>query len=175
MNIQEASLARVWQHFENPETAVGILTAFRGEYTYEQNVTRNRSLAADVRRLGYGFFYVDGYWIENQGTDQERPVKEDSVFVVGRTDDQNFSNNIHNLGNQYNQEAVIVKDSSGTKIVFKDGASQNLGKLAPGQLGSIYTKLRNNKHANTFIFTEERDDLGFIERLATLAGVRKFD
>jgi hypothetical protein len=172
MNINESSLSRVWQHFENPDRAVGILTAFRGEYTYEENVARNRSLAADIRRLGYGFFYVDGYWIENQGTEQERSVKEDSIFVVGQAADTDFKSRIHQLGNNYDQEAVIVKDASGTNIVFKDGTGSDLGRLSPGKLGTLYTKLRNNKKANTFVFTEERDDLGFVERLAKLAGIR---
>lgn len=166
MELNESSLSRVWGHFNNPERSVGILTAFRGEYTHDENVARNKSLAADIRDLGYGFFYVDGYWIENQGTDKERKVKEDSIIVVGPASDKDFGRNIHRLGNEYNQEAVVVKDSDGTNIIFADGSSDDLGKIAPGELGSIYTKLRNNKASNTFIFKEERDDVGFIARLA---------
>jgi hypothetical protein len=167
MDINESSLSRVWQHFfSNKNRSVGILTAFRGEYPYEENVKRNKSLAADIRNAGYGFFYVDGYWIENQGTEHERPVKEDSIFVVGPASDTSFKSKIHSLGNKYDQEAVIVKDTDGTNIVFKNGDRENLGTIAPGELGAIYTKLRNNKKANTFIFKEERDDIGFIARLA---------
>lgn len=168
MDINESSLSRVWQHFDNPNRAVGILTAFRGEYTHEQNVARNKSLAASIRQLGYGFFYVDGYWVENQGTPEEVAVSEDSIFVVGNATDPNFASNLHQLGNQADQDAVLVKDSKGTRLIYKDGAEKPLGNLSPGSLGQAYTKLRNNKSTNTFVFKEERDDIGFIARLAGL-------
>ena len=173
MNINESSLSRVWQHFNDPDKSVGILTAFRGDYDYEENVARNRTLAAKIKNAGYGFFYVDGHWIENQGTPEEQEVKEDSIFVIGKASDKSFANKIHELGNHYNQDAVLVKDSQGTRLIFKDGTTTPLGDIGVGGLGSAYTKLRTNKKANTFIFKEERDDVGFIVRLAKLAGIPK--
>ena len=166
MNINESSLSRVWQHFDNPDRAVGILTAFRGEHTREENLARNKGLSAAIRNLGLGFFYVDGYWVENQGTPEETAVAEDSIFVVGNASDKDFARKLHELGNKYNQDAVLVKDADGTRLIFKDGSEQSLGNLSPGGLGQAYTKLRNNKSSNTFIFKEERDDIGFIARLA---------
>ena len=164
--INESSLGRVWQHFNNPESNVALLTAFRGNYTYEQNVARNKSLAAQIRGLGYGFFYVDGFWIENEGTPDERKVKEDSLFVIAPQKDQDFVKRIHALGNEYDQDAVLVKDADKIKLVFNDGHEIEVGNLSAGGLGTMYTKLRNNKKTNTFIFTEERDEVGFIARLA---------
>lgn len=164
VDILEASLSRVWQHAESTDTAFAILTAFRGEYTYEDNVKRNRSLAADLKNQGYGFFYLDGYWVENSGTDQERRVKEDSIFIIAKTQ-QGFAQTIHSLGNRYDQEAVVVKDAEGTRLIFKDGSETSLGKLRPGKLGTIYSQLRGKKNA-TFVFESERDDLGWISRLA---------
>lgn len=166
--ITESSLSRVWQHYNDPTKSICLLTAFRGDYTYEENVARNKSLAADIRNAGYGFFYVDGNWIENQGTPNERKVKEDSLFVIGKSDDKDFANNLHKLGNQFNQDAIFVKDSAGSRFINKDGSVNEVGQLSPGSLGTAYTKLRNNKQANTFTFTEERDDIGFIARLAGL-------
>ena len=81
--LQEVKLSRVWQHFTNPKVVVAILTAFRGEYSYDENVRRNTLLASDIKSRGYGFFYVDGHWIENSGTSQARTVNEDSIFVIG--------------------------------------------------------------------------------------------
>jgi hypothetical protein len=162
--IDESSLSRVWQHAENPDTDFAILTAFRGEYPYEENVNRNRSLAADIRARGYGFFYLDGYWVENEGTDQERRVKEDSLFVINRRS-QGFAATIHRLGNRYDQEAVVVKDSASTRLIFKDGTEQPIGRLRPGAMGTLYSQLRHRKGA-TFVFENERDDLGWISRLA---------
>lgn len=164
--INESSLSRVWRHFNDPEKNVAILTAFRGENTYDENVALNKSLAASLRKQGYGFFYVDGYWIENQGTENERAVSEDSIFVIAPKSDRNFADIIHKFGNQYNQDAVLVKDLKGTRIINRDGSVYSLGEIQPGQLGSMYTKLRNNKKSNTFVFESERDDIGFIARLA---------
>lgn len=171
--LNESSLSRVWNHFTDPNRSVAILTAFRGDYTYEENVNRNKTLAADIRKEGYGFFYVDGYWIENQGTDEERHVSEDSIFVVAPASDTGFANKMHELGNQFNQDAVLVKDNKNTRIVNKDGSEIELGNMQPGKLGAMYTRLRNNKKSNTFVFEAERDDMGFISRLASLAGIKK--
>lgn len=168
MNINESSLSRVWQHFNNPDKSVALLTAFRGNNTYEENVARNRALAAKIRSAGYGFFYVDGFWIENEGTDQEQKVKEDSLFVIAPGKDAKFADTIHELGNEYQQDAVLVKDAAGIRLIYGDGQEIKLNTLNPGALGSMYTKLRNNKKTNTFIFTEERDEVGFIARLAGL-------
>ena len=166
-NINEASLSRVWQHTTNGKSAIGILTAFRGEYTAEENVNRNKLLAANIRTLGYGFFYLDGYWIENQNTAEEQHVKEDSLFVIGKITDTAFANNIHSLGNKFEQEAVIVQDEHPARLIFKDNTISELGVLQPGSLGEIYSKLRRNK--GTFIFKEERDDVGWIGRLADIS------
>jgi len=172
-SITEASLSRVWQHFNDPDRSVAILTAFRGEYDYDDNVKRNQSLTAKIRKLGYGFIFVDGYWVENPGTEDEVRVKEDSVFVVAPAAAPNFAQEIHDLGNSFQQEAVVVKDQQGTRLIFADGSTQPLGTIKPGSLGNIYTQLRTGKQSSTFVFEAERDDIGWIKRLAGVKTVDK--
>lgn len=163
--ILEASLPRVWQHFSS-DRPVALLTGFRGEYTKEENLRRNAALAADIRNLGLGFFYVDGYWIENQGTPEERKVSEDSIFVIGEPNtDEKFLDAIVKFGKQYDQDGVLVKTQNTVAIYDKNGeVLYPLNKLNPGKLGTMYTKPRNNKHTNTFVFTEERVDRGWAGR-----------
>lgn len=167
MNINESSLARVWQHTSG-DAPFAIITAFRGEYTREQNLQRNRSLSADIRNLGYGFFFLDGFWVENKGTDDERHVAEDSLFVIGdEGTDQDFLRQMVKLAKQNNQDGVLVKTDDGVKVYDKNGGEMfDVGNFAPGAAGEAYSKLRNNKKSNTFIFKEERDDIGWIGRLA---------
>ena len=172
MELNETSLGRVWSHFSNPEKSVAILTAFRGEHTYEENVNRNGGLAASIRNLGYGFIYLDGYWVENKGTDKEIHVKEDSILVNAPASDQNFIQAIHGLANSYDQDACLVKDSGGVRLIFSDGSEQQLGGIKPGKLAQAYSKLRTNKKTNTFVFEAERDDRGFLDRLSVLAGIK---
>lgn len=165
--MNEASLSRVWQHAES-DRPIALLTAFRGEYDYEENVRRNKELAATIRKLGYGYFFVDGYWIENEGTPEEKHVAEDTIFVIGQEgSDEKFRKQMIQLGAKYNQDGVLVKDKDGAKVYEKDGSVMfDVGTLKPGKAGEIYTRLRNNKKANAFIFEAERDDLGWLQRLA---------
>lgn len=163
-------LSRVWQHIES-DRPVCLLTAFRGQYTYDENVTRNKSLSAEIRNEGYGFFYVDGYWIENRGTENEQHVKEDTLFVIGDDDNPDleykFESDMITLGKKYDQEAILLKTKKGIRVVeLSSGNEIKLDKLSLGKIGEIYTKLRSNKNANTFIFENERDDLGWLQRLA---------
>ena len=168
--LLEHSLSRVWQHNQDPDKVFAILTAFRGEFDYAENVGRNKALAADVRALGYGFFYLDGKWIENEGTEDEREVKEDSLFVATKNK-QGFAKNILKLVRQYDQEAAVIKDDTSSKLLFQDGSTDSLGELQPGKIGTIYSKLRG-KPDQTFIFESERDDLSWIQRLAGIKSAK---
>ena len=165
--INEASLSRVWKHFNDPNTTIVILTGFRAEKTLEENERANRFIASKLRNAGFGFFYVDGYWIENEGTPEEIKVKEDSIFAICK--DPNKSKNLidlaHQLANKYNQDAIFVKSpAKGVYLLFKNGKEEKLdSEMKPGKLGSMYTKLRNNKKANTFIFETERDGNSFMK------------
>ena len=171
-SITEASLSRVWQHV-NSDQPSAMITAFRDEYSPDENVRRNIQLAMTVRELGYGFFYVDGFWIENQGTDREVRVSEVTVFVIGNEgDDAKFRKQMIGLGAEYNQDGVLVKDNEGAKVYDQSGGVMfDVGQLKPGKAGEMYTKLRNNKNSNTFVFEAERDNLGYISRLRKLAGI----
>lgn len=164
IQINEASLSRVWKHFNDENTTVIILTGFRGDLEKDKNIQRNKAIAGELKNAGYGYFYVDGYWIENQGTEDEIKVSEDSIFAINT--DTNKSKSFielgHKLANKYNQDAIFVKTPEKVYLKFKDGSEEELkGGLKPGKLGDFYTQLRNNKKANTFVFESERDGLGY--------------
>jgi hypothetical protein len=178
--LNEASLGRVWQHYKS-DRPIATLTAFRGEYTYEENVRRNKQLAAEVRELGYGFFFLDGAWIENEWTPQEKHVSEDSLFIIGdEKDDKRFRNEMIHLAKKYNQEGVLIKDSERVAVYDSSGnISFELSNLQPGMMGDVYSRLRTNKElpnkrlqpvSRSFKFESERDDLGWLGRLA---GIRQ--
>ena len=163
-NINEASLSRVWKHFNDKDTTIILLTGFRGDLEYKKNTERNKAIAGNLKNAGFGYFYVDGFWIENQGTEDEIKVSEDSIFAL--TTDLNKSNELvelgHKLGNNYNQDAIFVKTPKETYLYFKDGSKEkSSGGLKPGKLGDFYTQLRTNKKSNTFVFEKERDGLGY--------------
>ena len=47
--LKETTLSRVFRHFRNEKIPVGIITAFRGDNTYKENVKRNKVLAAKIK------------------------------------------------------------------------------------------------------------------------------
>jgi hypothetical protein len=102
-------------------------------------------------------------------------VSEDSLFVIApEGSDEKFRQQMIELGVKYNQDGVLIKDKEGAKVYDKSGGVMfDVGTLSPGKAGEMYTKLRNNKKSNTFVFEGERDDMGFISRLQKLAGVTK--
>lgn len=165
VEVKEASLSRIWKHTKSARP-FALLTAFRGEFDYEKNVQRNKKLAAQLRKEGYGFFYVDGAWIENEGTEDEIEVSEDSIFVVGNEgEDEKFLKQMIAHGKDYNQDGVLVKTQDGVKIYDQQGkVIFDVGSLKPGKMGTMYTKLRNNKKTNTFVFESIRLDGGWIAR-----------
>lgn len=145
-SINESSLSRVWQHTQEEGNPFGMMTAFRGEYSYDQNVIRNLKLKNDIRDLKYGFFYVDGYYIENEGTPNEKRVSEDSFFIVGSKSDNDgkLRGNMIMLAKKYNQETVLVKDIAGINLWTADGEKVlSLPAFKPNEVGEIYTQLRN--------------------------------
>lgn len=165
--IQESSLSRVFSHFENDNTLV-ILTAFRGDKSSSENIANNKKIASEFKKAGFGYFFVDGYWIENKGEEDEKKVSEDSIFVISNElRSKELINLAYNLASNYNQDAIFVKTKEETYLYFKNGSKEKLnGSLKLNKIGDFYTKLRNNKKANTFIFEGARENYGFFGNLA---------
>lgn len=166
-NINESSLSRVWKHFNDKDTTVVIFTAFRDGIKYEDNKAKNKKFAAELKNNKFGYFYVDGYFPENAGTEDEVEVKEDSIFAISSGNKgQDLINLCHKLANSANQDSIIVKDAKTGKIYFLDqkGNKDYLdGNLKPGALGMYYTKLRNKKMTNTFVFEKEVEGTGYFK------------
>ena len=163
MTLNESSLSRVWQHFKSDRTVV-IFTAFRDENAYEENNRKNRQFAVALKNAGFGYFFVDGYFPENEGTPEEVQAKENSIFAIA---EKNRGNDLiklcHGLANSAKQESIIVKDSDGNIYFLEDNDNKETlaGIMKPGKLGKYYTQLRNKKQSNIFVFESERDGLGY--------------
>jgi hypothetical protein len=78
-----------------------------------------------------------------------------------------FAEQMHQLGNKYQQEAIIVKSPDGAvRLKFSNGETQEIGQFNANRVAQAYTSLRGKK--GTFVFEAEREDLGWIARLAGL-------
>jgi hypothetical protein len=150
-----STLSRVWEMWKNEDRSFAILTAFRGEYDLEENIRRNLALAADVRAKGYGYHWLDGYFIENKGTPEEKKVEEDSLFVSApKGKSENLKKDVMALLAEYKQEMAVFKPEKSNGEVFllsRSGEMISIGKsLLPNQIAENYSELRNGK--GTFVF-----------------------
>ena len=143
-DVNEASLSLIWQHI-NSDRPFANVTAFRGDRTLAENIKMNKKMANEFRKMGYGYFYVDGYWIENKGTSLEQSVKEDTLFVIGDSNDTDFIQKVSALAfnKEYQQEAVLFKTvDRKIEVHFSNGKVEKLDGFHPNRIEDFYTKLR---------------------------------
>lgn len=155
--LETSTLSRVWEMWKNNSRSFAIMTAFRGEYTHEENVRRNLALAADLRAAGFGYFWLDGFFIENRGKANEKSVSEDCLFISSSTgDSEKLKETVLRLLRENEQEAALIKPEGSNGEVFslnKTGALSSIGtNLLPNQIAENYSKLRGGE--GTFVFAE---------------------
>ena len=167
--LNEASLSRVFTHFNDKDTTVVIFTAFKNGVSRKESIQKNRKFAANLKNAGFGYFFVDGYFPENEGTDDEVQVSEDSIFAIAdRENSKKLIDLCHQLANSENQDSIIVKElDKGLYFLDRNGNkdSEFLGqqKVTFKAVGKYYTKLRNKKASNLFVFEGTHTRPGFIQ------------
>jgi hypothetical protein len=161
VRLDEASLGRVLQHIQGKKNVKnwGMLTAYRYANSPNQNKKLNKELEGELRKMGHGFFKVEGHWVECQDGNlsyedcQKNLLKdaiEESLFVPNIS-----AKEIHKLGKKYQQDAVIYggeQTKGNATLIFKDGKVENIGKFSPDKIQQAYSKLKGGK---TFVFQPE--------------------
>ena len=167
--ITEVKMSRVLKHFTQQEYPVGIITAFRGDLDRKDNVTNNKSLASFFRSKKYGFVFVDGAWIENQGKKDEKSVSEDSIFTMAPkgTSFDEFSSVLQSQAKKYDQDAYLAYDHENkiVQIINKNGVVvDKFDKFKIGNAAAAFTKLRKNGNNGNFFFERFRYPINWIAR-----------
>lgn len=166
--LYEIKLSRVLQHFTS-EVPVGIMTTVRQERAEAQNTANNKAMAAFFRKKGYGFVWVDGAWIENQGTSDEVESIEVSLLIIGKgKDDTELFELMKSQAKKYKQEGFVYKGSDKITKVYDDKGKSfvTFSSFKPDKIAQAYSKIRSGSHrGRTFIFKEFRSPIGWIERL----------
>ena len=122
IELQESSLSRIWQHIQNPKMSFGVMSAFLGHLSEDENEKRHLLLKEDVRKKGYGYIEMDGGWATTK--DGVKIVeKELSLFIP-----QISYRDIIDLGNKYEQFSVIHKFTTASgDVVFREYATSGSG------------------------------------------------
>ncbi len=155
--LNEASLIRLYQH--TVERNIGIITAYRGRYPTSENKRRNSVLQADIRAAGFGFYRVEGHYIEGYGSDVSKDVKEQCFLVIGDkgNDDGKLKGLMKKWGAKYNQDSIFYKsfdekavligtqskDEDGNPVEFPGlGKEVSVGVYKPMKMGQFYSRMK---------------------------------
>ena len=148
------SLSRVWQHTQGMSN-VGMITAFRGEYSEKQNKLRNKKLANEIKTNKFGYIHVIGNFIEDYGTDDARKVEEASFFITSNPNDgERLKNFLIKMGKKFNQDSIFYKphDSKDSFLIGTSsgkfpgmGKEIKIGSFHPSKMGEFYTKMKGHK------------------------------
>lgn len=156
--LTEASLVRLYGHTVNRN--VGVVTAFRGRYTLPENRTRNAKLASDIRAAGFGYYKMEGHYIEGYKTAKQNDVHEEVFFVIGDEgkDNGKLKGFLKKWGAKYNQDSILYKqfdskkavligtqskDEDGNPVTFPGmGNESSVGEFHPMRMGEFYSKMK---------------------------------
>lgn len=167
--LHESSLSRIYQHSQ--ESNIGMITAYRGQYSKQQNEKRNSDLVSDIRSAGFGFVSVQGFYIENPGTPKEQKVSENSFLVISSANDSGrLKAFLQRSGAKYDQDSVLYKDASSDDATLIGTASGRwpglntevkVGTWHANKIGDYYTKMKGHR---TFTFESVQAPEGLMAR-----------
>lgn len=164
VSIEEAaksSMSRLFHHMQS-EKPIVIITGFRHEQNLRQNRGSNVSLAADIRKLGWGYTPVVGGFVEKDQEGNDVHVQEESLFVNADGDSKHVLTLIQNLLKKYNQEAALVKlpEDPVAVLLWSDGRTTPAGewKADPDLMATYYTRMRSGARNRQFKFEAAGDD-----------------
>ena len=141
----------------------GMLTAFRGDKPNSENVSNNKKLLSILRSKGYSVAPVQGAYIENFGSDDQKEVSEPSYFVynekVDGSDKGALERDLKRLGEKYDQDSILTipLGGKGAKLIGtskRDNAWPSYGTQEvvgnakyKGVTGQFYSKIGGEKFA----------------------------
>jgi|TARA_B100000282_G_scaffold287937_1_gene256017 hypothetical protein len=161
--LKESSLSRLYSHMQDHESAA--LSAFRNEFTKQENLERNRELKAELLGRGYGVTRILGSYIENFETPKAIEVAEESFFVSNRKDNPDFALEIAKLGEDFDQDSVLIVEK-GAQNAYLLGTSpegefppyakrESVGALKMGDEAEFMSRVRGRPYT----FKSKEEDL----------------
>lgn len=146
--ISEAGLSRVLSQVKSDQD-FSILTAYRGNYTKEQNISRNRDLRSELNKKRMGPYQLVGHWQECQDPSYDykncpknllKDVIERSYLIVKPKEmtSEEFKKFIISMLQKFDQDGAVYRSENDINILeksgntFKIGSGISIGKIAQG-------------------------------------------
>ena len=164
--LNEAGLARIYDKMQ--KHATGTITAFRGEFSRRENMTKNSELKQELLRLGFSVTAIEGSYIENFGSADEVEVAEKSFFVANHNvegDDRGeLERALIRMGKKFDQDSVMIVPVGGKNAYLvgtsiRDNAWPEYGQkevVGSGRLGQHSGMFLSRIRGRAFAF-ESKD------------------
>jgi hypothetical protein len=149
IDLKETTLKKMLT--THSEAGYIIISAFRTEFDYIENVRRNNKLKQDIKNSGYSYIPVWGGYIEfNVKTNKRVETKERSFIVLnykrGSTEVMGDSKDLKKIGQilckKYNQQEYLYKPQGiETKAYYLDSngkKTQVFNSVSPTKSADIY-------------------------------------
>lgn len=148
IKIEAAGLSHIYKYTQEHDT--GTISAFRPEYSRQENLTRSSILAGLLRKRGYTTIQVQGIYQYEYGS----TGKESSFFVVDRHDSGKLFKSLLELGSKFEQESISYADMGQDFALYATNSQYKLGtKMATfkgkkfGENGVSYSTIRGRPFA----------------------------
>jgi hypothetical protein len=173
----EEKLSRVWQMAKTNGYTWGIISAYRGDKSEIENKQRQNQLKKEIRKAGFGFWELEGHWLETQKDGTKVDKKEKALFVAApkTVEGNKIKEFIVQKTEEYDQDGGIYKDDpeedapimlyqykdskehpDGTKERVVDRDHFSIGKFNANKIAENYSKII--KSGRTFVFESVCDN-----------------
>ena len=106
-SIEASGFNRIVDHMNIEQC--GFIKAFRGEYSKNENLKRNKSLSEDLQSYDLSFVRVRGRYVETTANGDKVDVTEDTYCVINiALPPEDFIDLMVRLCKKYEQECVLI-------------------------------------------------------------------
>ena len=168
--LNEAKLGRVWKMITDSRYSFVIMSAYRGNYTPEENKTRHNKLRTFFRDNGYGYVELRaGYSEKDPDTKEILPMTyEDSLLISSSpSNSQKLKKLALTIAQSLEQDTIIFKDATEFSLIgtndstgvddvimsFSTAENSNINTDAEELFKEYFSSMKKGSHkGRKFIF-----------------------
>lgn len=134
--LLESSLSRIYSLYLKHDS--GTISAFRHNFSKSENLSRSYRLKNILESKGYSVTKIDGVYIENYKSKNEKEVHEESYIVIDINDKGDLETVLRKLGEQFLQDSITFTK----KVEIMNSLGQHHTKVKTN-LGLVMEKESN--------------------------------